>query len=51
MSSAMHTKKRKRADSAGDTLNINLSQESAEPGTVGPALGTFIYPQFQSQRR
>ena len=45
MSSAMHTKKRKRADSAGDTLNINVSQESVESGTVGPALGTFLYPQ------
>ncbi|KAL1673243.1 RNA polymerase I associated factor, A49-like protein [Schizophyllum commune] len=41
MSSAMHTKKRKRADSAGDTLNINVSQESVEPGTVGPALACF----------
>ncbi|KAL1745327.1 RNA polymerase I associated factor, A49-like protein [Schizophyllum fasciatum] len=41
MSSAVHTKKRKRADSASDALNIQLAQETAASGSVGPTLACF----------
>ncbi|TRM63299.1 RNA polymerase I associated factor, A49-like protein [Schizophyllum amplum] len=41
MSSAMHTKKRKRADSATNAMKITLARDVAEAPEVGPTLACF----------